>query len=110
MSPGLLSVVWCITSTSLAPSFIKAPCCCPTVQDQLELEGFAKVDSVVRNKTILIIPVNGGWHDLGFNLWCSLLKATEGKRPNMLFLAFDRQGMHCLWRDGRRGGSAHEAP
>eukprot|EP00667_Euglena_gracilis_P013624 EG_transcript_14047 len=63
-----------------------------------DLQGFAKVDSVVVNNTILIIPVNGGWHDLGFNLWCSLLKATGGHRPNMLFLAFDSQAYTVLRR------------
>eukprot|EP01006_Ploeotia_vitrea_P007459 TRINITY_DN17111_c0_g1_i1.p1 TRINITY_DN17111_c0_g1~~TRINITY_DN17111_c0_g1_i1.p1 ORF type:complete len:412 (-),score=55.49 TRINITY_DN17111_c0_g1_i1:185-1420(-) len=48
------------------------------------------------NKTLLIIPVNGGWHDLGVNLWCSLQKATQGKRKEMTFLAFDHQAYNSL--------------
>eukprot|EP00668_Euglena_longa_P029338 GGOE01036684.1.p1 GENE.GGOE01036684.1~~GGOE01036684.1.p1 ORF type:complete len:375 (+),score=86.72 GGOE01036684.1:170-1126(+) len=61
-----------------------------------DVQGFAKVDSAMVNNTILIIPVNGGWHDLGFNLWCSLQKVTAGKRPNMLFLAFDSEAYEVL--------------
>eukprot|EP00992_Anisonema_acinus_P014138 TRINITY_DN9120_c0_g1_i2.p1 TRINITY_DN9120_c0_g1~~TRINITY_DN9120_c0_g1_i2.p1 ORF type:complete len:403 (+),score=79.89 TRINITY_DN9120_c0_g1_i2:73-1281(+) len=61
-------------------------------------EGFEFVASIARNKTILIIPVNGGWHELGVNLWCSLQKVTKGLRSEMTFLAFDDTAFRSLRR------------